>query len=237
MTDPPPGECQICGESPGREGALSGRDPLQGLGVLLDRLRPGREEARGRRRRARAPPRTAAPPTPATRSRPTRSPSRRSPRSLSRQSRRRTRPSPNSPGTMSPGLSRDRRRGSPGSSGWPGGEGCGGALAQDHLDDLGVVLAPEDDRGAADVRERAAQVAVERLARRRAELHPAELDDLVRREVGRERLHEVVPDERHPREPVEAHDLVRDRLVTCCWRSPRVRSLSDGLSSFLRTRA
>ena len=46
MTDPPPEVCEVCGAAPARARALPGRGPLQGLGLLLDRLR------RARRRRA-----------------------------------------------------------------------------------------------------------------------------------------------------------------------------------------
>ena len=41
---------------------------------------------------------------------------------------------------------------------------------------------------------------------------PAELQELVRRQVGGERRHEVVADERHAQERPEARDLVHDRL-------------------------
>ena len=45
MSDAPPEVCEVCGEAPVEQGALPGGDPLQGLGLLLDRLRPRRPQA------------------------------------------------------------------------------------------------------------------------------------------------------------------------------------------------
>ena len=61
MTDPDPEVCEVCGASPLVEGAAPGADPLQGLGLLLDRLRPRLRDAsatrptasRGRRQEGR----------------------------------------------------------------------------------------------------------------------------------------------------------------------------------------
>src|SRR5688500_16317508 len=85
----------------------------------------------------------------------------------------------------------------------------------EHPDDLEVLLVADDHRLAADERELAAEAAVQRPGRIRAEAHPAELQQLTRAEVGRERLDDVVADEGQPEERRGADDLCGQRLDDC----------------------
>ena len=87
-----------------------------------------------------------------------------------------------------------RRRGSRARTAGPA-AAAAAPSAREHRDRGDVVLGPEDHGLAAD-RRIAAEPAVERVSRVRAEVRPAELHQLPGAEVGRERRDEVVADER-----------------------------------------
>src|SRR6185437_9421113 len=82
-----------------------------------------------------------------------------------------------------------------------------GRVPQHHLDDSDVLLVARDEAVAVVL---AAEAAVQ--GRAGAELHPGELDELPRREVRRERLHQVAAAEREPEEGAGARELAQRRL-------------------------
>src|SRR4051812_10445114 len=85
------------------------------------------------------------------------------------------------------------------------------ALPGHHGDHGDVLLGPDDVVDPADVRREPAEAAFQLPVRRRAELDPGQLEDLRGREVGRERLRDVVTVEGRLEVLGEADDLVGHR--------------------------
>ena len=111
-------------------------------------------------------------------------------------------------------------------------------VALPHRERVAVVLARDDHRLAAGVRRVAAETAVERVAARRAELHPAELEEL-RASRGRSRAASAATPPLNgslQRASPATSSFEVDRLHHGLLARARVKSFSAGSSRFSRMR-